>query len=388
MRTSLLRRRRHPGRAALAVAVIAVTLMALVVRSRRLPVLSPSAEHRWVGAYHMHSSDSHDSQVSADAYAEAARAEDLDFLILTDHNNQKAQALTLQGVTVLSFAELSTGFGHVVQLGATYTVEPAQRNDAGVLDAIRAASGVPMLAHPSDAKRPWTGPVARMGGLEVANLSASARRAARPWFFGLLPELLAWPLRDDIALAQLYDRDEEALDLWDSQPDPAVVGLCGVDAHGWIPATLNLRAWHLVLDVPSGSQAPRADVVVEALRQGRFHCVAGLTGRDPLFRFGARRGGDWVASAGDTLAKDAIEQLVVTSPTNALGPSQIVLLRDGGEVTRTAGNSLLYADPQPGTYRVEIRVRMPNLLLGHRWVPVIYSNRLRVLPGAAPAAPP
>ncbi|HET6346049.1 MAG TPA: hypothetical protein VFH51_14025, partial [Myxococcota bacterium] len=304
----MLRSSRHPGRSALAATVILVTLMALVVRSRRLPVLSPSAEHRWVGAYHLHSSDSHDSHVSAEAYAEAARAEDLDFIILTDHNNQKAQALTLQGVTVLSFAELSTGFGHVVQVGANYTVEPAQRGGAGVLEAIRAASGVPMVAHPSDTKRPWTGPVASIGGLEVANLSASARRAARPWFLGLFPELLAWPLRDDIALAQLYDRDEAALALWDSQPDPTVVGLCGVDAHGWIAPALNLRAWHIVLDVPSGSQAPRADVVVGALRQGRFHCVAGLAGRDPLFRFGARRGGDWVASAGDTMARDAVEQ--------------------------------------------------------------------------------
>ena len=57
----------------------------------------------------------------------------------------------------------------------------------------------------------------------------------------------------------------------------------------------------------------------------------------------------------------------------------VVLFRNGEEVTRSQGGRLRYADPTPGTYRVEVRLPVPGVLWGYRVLPVIYSNRIRVV---------
>ncbi|RYY32733.1 hypothetical protein EON62_05000, partial [archaeon] len=57
---------------------------------------------------------SHDSRVPLSNYVAATHALGLDFLVVTDHNVQDAVARRLKGVTVLSWTELTTAFGHVV----------------------------------------------------------------------------------------------------------------------------------------------------------------------------------------------------------------------------------------------------------------------------------
>ena len=363
--------------------LLATTGVALYqIRHHELPSLAASQSGRLVGAFHMHSNDSHDSNVPVEDLAAAARQNNLDFLIVTDHNKQKPSALTIAGVTLLSYAELSTVYGHVVGLGANYTLDRTLRDDAAVLRHIRGAGGAPVITHPSDLKRPWSASTRGAAGVEIANLAAAARRVAQPAFFGMLPLLISWPLNPPLALAQLIDRDAGALSLWDANPDPQFVGLCGTDAHGWIPLALNLRAWFLVIDSP-GAPDNRPAALLKAVQEGNFHCVSGLLGRDPTFAFSARLHGQPVASPGASVRRDGIDELAVNAPSTSAGPSQIVLLRDGREITRTVGNTLLLASPEPGTYRTEIRALVPNLLFGSRWEPVIYSNRLRILPAGA-----
>jgi len=365
-------------------AVTLVCLVVYVVGSRRLPQFTASLEHHVVGSFHVHSQDSHDSTVSLEAYVQAAQNSNLDFIVLTDHQSQKPQALTLGKVTVLSFAELNSDFGHLIGLGASRQLENNELRSLDIHQRMRQAGGSGIVAHPSDLKRPWVGPWESAGGLEIANLAASARRALGPTYLGLLPALAAWPLNRPLALAQLYDRDDDALARWDALNEASIVGLCGVDAHGWIDLGLNLRSWLVVVEDTLPTGPTRAAALLAALRRGRFHCVAGLLGHDPEFKFAAQHGGNWVAIAGDSIARNQVDQLVVRSP----GHSEIVLIRDGSEISRTFGNSLLYADPQPGLYRVEIRANVPRLLLWGRRLPIIYSNRIRVMATALPPQKP
>lgn len=380
---------RPPQRRHIAAAVGLLLGVGLLYRvsTRPLPIMSPAGERHVVGAFHLHSKDSHDSEIALETYTEAAHAAGLDFIILTDHNSQRTHVVS-NDVTVLSYAELSTGFGHVVGLGGQRLLEREERDSPAIHQAFRQAGGIGIVTHPTDLKRPWTGPWKEAGGLEIANLAASARRQAGPLFVGLLPQLITWGLNRPLTLAQIYDRDDSALAQWDALADPAVIGMCGNDAHGWIDVGLNVQGWILVLDAPAPAGDGRAATVLEALHRGRFHCVAGIFGRDPDFRFGARRGADWVAEPGDTIGRERVDQLVIRSPSSNLAVNQIVLLRDGSEVTRTLGNSLVYADPQPGTYRAEIRALVPRTVLGARWLPVVYSNRIRILPAPAPAPGP
>src|SRR5690606_7615214 len=124
-----------------------------------------------------------------------------------------------KGVVLLSAAELKTPFGHLIQLGAIDLLHPDRRREVSVHGAVRALGGVPILAHPSDRRRPWGGAIDGAGGLEIANLSSSARRRGGPVFAGLLGAAAAWRLRPGLALAQTYDRDEAALRRWDGESD-------------------------------------------------------------------------------------------------------------------------------------------------------------------------
>lgn len=415
------------------VALLAAALVWLVVhvQKRRLIKLLPAtasaqgAEPTPVrGAYHIHSELSHDSELSVDVIAEAAAGLGLDFVILTDHNVQSAGASERHGVVVLSYAELSTSFGHLVQLGANDVLSKDQRGELDLNERVAALGGRAIVAHPDDRKRPWEGSLAGAGGVEIANASSSARRRGGPLFLGLLPAVVAMKWRPELALAQAYDRDGRALRRWDGESDPAFAGLCGVDAHGRIDLGSNLRLWQLVLPelsavelkaapgaggrsavnesststsapmttTEAGERTPamvRGGRILEEIRAGRFYCNAALLSDRPHFRFFAVSNKDPQKrlAIGGSIREAEVDELVVEGPESNAAPATLVMLRNGEEVLRSQGNRLRYAEPSPGTYRVEVRLPIPNVVFGKRSVSAIYSGRIRVLAaGALPKA--
>ena len=370
------------GTAGLALVLAAGLLLHLV--GGQLPVLPRQTTPHLVGAFHLHSAASHDSRLTLAELVAQARQLGLDFLVLTDHNAQPPTPPELNGVTLLGFAELSTRFGHTVQFGATSLLPAWDRDDVQVHARVRAAGGSSWVTHPSDRKRPWNGPWEAAGGLEIANFASAARRAAEPLYLGILPVVMAYPLNPGRALAALYDRDGAALALWDAQPDPAFVGLCGSDTHGWIDLGLNLRTWSLVVPMEGtydGCTGGRGATIARALRAGQFYCSAGLYGLAPGLDFTAQAAdGRFLGGAGASLPRAGLARLRVAHTLPAALPVQIVLRRSGQEVARSSAAELLYANPTAGTYRVEVSARVPRLLGGSRWLEIIYSNRLRVLP--------
>src|SRR5690606_8468358 len=140
--------------------------------------------------------------------------------------------MEINGVTIISAAELTTPFGHVINLGATDVLPEGERRGMDVLQRARAMSGQPIVAHPADPKRPWEGPPSGATGFATVNLASAARHRGGPAFLGVLPALAVWQWRPTLAHVQLYTRETAALRRWDGEHDPKVVGLCGVDAHG------------------------------------------------------------------------------------------------------------------------------------------------------------
>jgi hypothetical protein len=375
----------------LLIAVLATSALAFAVlrmHDQQLPRLEAALADRAVGAFHVHSVSSHDCDVTLEEITARAASLGLDFVVVTDHNNQLAGPVRINDVLVVSSAETSTPFGHVINLGGSQVLAKKDRGGLDIHDKLRAVGGVPIITHPADNKRPWTGPLGGAGGLEIASFASSARRQGGPVFVGLLPSLIAYRLNPPLALAQVYDRDERALKRWDEESNPRMVGLCGTDTHGrYIDVGLNMSAWLVGLTEPLPADPDaQPTAIIEHLTSGHFYCVAGLFGRDVLFELVARRSGEVIASTGDVARADAVDELTVTAPRSTTETPTIVLLRNGEEVARTQGTHLRYAQPSAGTYRTEVRLPVPGILFGYRIVPVIYSNRIRVAPSPGVAS--
>lgn len=362
---------------------IAVALLGIAgaiyhrVESRPLPLFEPEETSRVRGVFHVHSDASHDSQLTLEQIAAAARARGLRFVILTDHNHQLAAPMELRGVTLISGAELTTPYGHVVSLAASDVLPEDQRREMDILNRVRNLGGHPVVAHPADPKRPWEGPLGGAAGFEIANLASSARQRGGPVLLGLVPALAVWRWRPTLAHLQLYNRDEGALERWDGEPDPRVVGLCGTDAHGRINLESNLLSWQIVLLDPLTPGGNGAHEVLQQIITGRFYCIAAALGERPHFEFYGITA-DRRLQAGDAAPMQQVQRLVVEGPHIQGQQPSVVLLRDGEELVRTLGQELIYTHPAPGTYRVEIRLQVPEVLMGTRQVPVLYSNRIRV----------
>jgi hypothetical protein len=388
-----LSRRRLPG---VAVALLAVvTLAAGWVALRDVPMLAVALAGadtadapRLRGVFHVHSDSSHDARTPASEQLAAAGRLGLDFVIFTEHDAQPVHRSSPGGPLAVPGTEWSTTYGHLIYLGYAEPPPPASESPArlriGLVDSLRARGALTILAHPASPRRPWTGRITGIGGLEIASTSTDARVKGDP-LFALLAGLFALPLNPALALAQLYRRDTVALAIWDDLADPEVIGMCGTDAHGWIDPEWNFRTWQVVLDPwVAASDSPTAEAVVDRIATGRFICVAALlTEGTPDFSFaGVTEAGQPVPQgasvAADSVAALEVEVPLLTNPSDAAAPVTTVLLRDGVEIDRTDASSLRHINPVPGTYRVEVRLRVPGVFFGGRDLPVIYSNRIRV----------
>lgn len=390
---------RHRLLAAALAVLAAVTLSSAWVALRDVPTLAvePAGATtdgpRLRGVFHVHSDSSHDGRTPADEQLAAADRLGLDFVIFTEHNTQPVHSSRSADPLAIPGTEWSTTYGHLIYLGHAAPPPPASESLArlqiGLVDSLRARGALTILAHPSSPRRPWTGRLTGIGGLEIASTSTDARVKGVP-LYDLLPGLFALPLNPELALAQVYRRDTAALAIWDDLPDPRVIGMCGTDAHGWIDPELNFRTWQVVLDPwDEAHDTPSSEDIVDRLSTGRFICVAALLAEGiPDFSFGGVTAAGRPVPQGASIAADSMAALEITAPplvraaeteaNDADATVTTVLLRDGVEVDRTEAVSLRHAAPVPGTYRVEVRVRVPDVFFGGRDVPAIYSNRIRV----------
>lgn len=335
-----------------------------VWRGRGLKALrGPS--HHIAGAYHVHSDRSHDSSVTPEAWALAAAALGLDFIVLTDHNVMPQPPRLLHGVLVLFEREASVADGHRVEWHKTT-----------------------IAAHPFDRVKPWRGRIESLSGVEIASASATARAVAGRLYVGLVPALLLGLLRPEAGLAQLYARDDRALQLWDEMDASATrlsAGLCSADAHGWLPLRHELSVWRTVLPhLPTKRplQLEQAEAVLAAIAEGRSLCIAGLLPAAAHLSVIA----DHVNPSQDiqiTARLQLTDDVPGYGHENAhLPPMRLRLLRDGQEVCTSTGRECRVSAAMPGVYRAEVAADMPQFLRPARSSPVMYSTRLR-LPAVA-----
>jgi len=364
----------------LLVVVLVSAAAAIRVRTRDMPRFraDPAAGPR--GVFHIHSDASHDGRVTYDELVAAGRQLGVAFLVFTEHNRRPDRLQPETGPVIVSGTELSTASGHLIQLGLDSVPNKAMRDSTGLTDFLHEQGALAIASHPESPGRAWAGSDAGLDGFEIASSSADLRFRIRDGYHHIAGPLAAYPVHRELALAQLYRRDEAALRRWDARTDPEVIGACGTDTHGWIEPRLQYRTWQVVLDPLPASDRLTPDQIVGRLSEGRFFCIASLLdGGTPRFRFTAE-GPNRTFYPGMEVSPDSAATLEIVAPVLDGTATEIVLLRDGSPVARAAAPTLTYDALEPGTYRVEIVARLPRLLWGHFEAPILYSNRIRVQP--------
>jgi hypothetical protein len=368
--------------------------LAPALSHRRAAVLDRGARrahpHRVHGAVHVHTGLSNDARGSLDQIARAARDAGLDFLVVSDHNDDSSldHQGYRRGVLILGGLEKSTDAGHALVLGTGRLPFRLDGDPRSVVRDVAELGGFALVSHPTSShpESGWTAGFEGVAGIEFLNLAEpQAWPAATVAAVGPLAHYAFDPQG---ALLRHLRRSREARALWDRLlADRPVAGVLGSDAHGgfpagplWIPfpshrEVFRFASQHLLLAGPlTGDPAADRRLVLDALRRGHGYGAIDALADARGFAFEARsaRGR---ALMGDSLVLDG--EVELRAESDAPPGTTLVLLKDGREVTR--GPSIRHRTQEAGVYRVEAYLD-PALLPGPADLPWILSNPIHVFP--------
>jgi hypothetical protein len=323
------------------------------------------------GVVHVHSTYS-DGTGTVSQIAAAARANRLDFLLLTDHDTLAARDQGEEGwhdgVLVLVGEEVSPRReNHYLAFGLEQPIDHAGLSPQQIVDRVNDAGGFGFLSHPFSRGSERF----RRGGegMPWRDFECTGFTGVELWSFvtdtaervNSIPELL----RFVAAPGRFIDHPPRRnLELWDALcARRRCVALGGVDAHqvgirvrGRVPLRLmaykrsfrHLRT-HLLADRPlAGDLDEDRETVFAALKAGRAYLARDSLAPARGFRFWAEASQARVAEMGDE-APAAEWVLRAEVPRRA----RLKLVRDGEAIADTEGQALEHWTEAPGVYRVE-----------------------------------
>lgn len=364
--------------------------------------VSPAGESEFVdyqGVIHVHSSlGGHSTGNFAELIA-AAKANQLDFVIMTEHPQADfdTAATTLNGmhagVLFMNGNEVATANGDRLLLvpGSADAASAGSRTTLDVVNKQRSSGGLSFAAYPADSQN-WQ--ASSVDGVEVYNLFTNTR-AINPvvmffdglWSYGSYPELM---------FANFFARPTENLRRWDdamSASNRKLVATAGNDAHSNVGISVNDAAgkqWlglkldpyersfrtvrtHLLIKKDKGLSS---ESLIEAIALGHCYVSFDVFANPKGFSFMA-------TSTEQRIMGDEVElsnglSLKVSAPLN----SRFALLKAGSVIDQKSGAAADFPITAPGVYRVEAYLdSLPAPAKGQPW---IISNPIYVKLKAAP----
>jgi len=367
--------------------------------------VGPPGESEFVdyqGVIHVHSSlGGHSTGNFAELIA-AAKANQLDFVIMTEHPQQNfdTAAMTLNGahagVLFINGNEVATSNGDRLLLipGSSEAVSAGTKTTQEIIDKQRSSGGLSLAGYPAESQS-WQ--TTSVDGVEVYNLFTNTR-GINPavmffdglWSYGRYPELM---------FANFFARPTENLKRWDdamTRSNRKLVATSGNDAHSNVGLSLNDasgKQWFGVkLDPYERSfrtvrthvlikkdQALSRESLLEAIALGHCYVSFDIFGNAKGFSFTLNGAGP------QKILGDEIEfiqglSLKADAPLNA----RFMLLKDGRVLDQRAGITAEFPVSDAGTYRVEAYLdSLPAPVKGQPW---IISNPIyvRLRPASAP----
>ena len=327
--------------------------------------MNPDSGHDLGGAVHVHSLHS-DGTGTVPEIARAAAANDLDFVLLTDHDTLAAADRGEEGwhgsVLVLVGEEVSPlRQNHYLAFGLTRPIDHRGLAPGEIVAAVNRESGFGFLSHPFSRGSPR---FSRGGqGMPWRDLDAAGYTGLELWSFVTDTAEHVASVRDLVRFIAAPGRfvdhpPRRNLVAWDALcRERRCVGLGGIDAHQvgvrvgrFVP--LRLMAYrrsfsflrtHALLDRPLTGDAPRdRDALYAALRAGRCYLAMDRLAAARGFRFE----GDGVTMGEEIPARPV--ELRARLPRAA----DVTLLRDGHAQARAHSAELSHRVEEPGVYRI------------------------------------
>ncbi len=330
---------------------------------------------RWYrGVIHVHSNLSHDSRGDPEEILRAAKADGLDFVMMTDHNNPDIFRRGLDGlydgVLVVRGAEIRSENDYVLALGIDSFIDPKGKSFREVTAAIAAQGGVAIGAHPNRFHH-WNDP--GLTGVEVWDLLDEATSDRWRYAALVLDVLFSYGDYPGEILLSIVRHPARALAAFDEEVQRRPLTAIGTpDAHQNVrvfhrldpyPLTLRLVTTYLL------AEDNTRVALLEGLRRGRAYLAFDLLTPAPAFDFRLvdPQGRNWLM--GDQVPRSDGLTLRVFAPH----PGRITVIRDGRVISQIDAATAEIPVDRSGAYRAEVALSVQG-----QWRPWIYSNPIYV----------
>jgi hypothetical protein len=349
----------------------------------------PPTESEYVdyqGVIHVHSSlGGHSTGTFAELIA-AAKANQLDFVIMTEHPQAEfnTSAMTLnsvwRGVLFVNGNEVVTLDGDRILLiaGSDTAGTPGTQTTEAVVEIQKGTRHPSIIAYPTESGN-WQSSAA--DGVEIYNLFTNAREGNKlVLFFDSL-----WSYRSYSALmfANFFSRPDGNLSRWDQAITASKrrwIATAGNDAHSniglsvndasgrqWIgikldPYERSFRVVRTHVFVKRDSKLTR-ESLLDAISQGHCYVSFDLFGDPKGFGFSTASGESKIMGDEVTFAEGL--NLIATAPL----VSRFVLFKDGSLSDQKLGTKAVFPISAKGVYRVEVYLdSLPPPATGKPWI--------------------
>lgn len=335
----------------------------------------------YAGVIHLHSDYSHDGRASILEIVDAARANGIDFVMLTDHSWLQAKydgyERSYDGVRLFIGIEVTPRYNHYLAFGIdeplitcdlswVFPYEDEQDiSPQFYIDWVRSKGGIGFIAHPDHEGAPrfhvkqfnwndWT--VSGYTGIGIWDFMTDWQSRLKGYASALLSYYFpAYMLRGP---------KQETLERWDElNRTRKVVGIGELDNHETVKEMFGIEFYifpfskafrfirtHIVTEAKflDEDELDR-EIILSALRRGRAYVALEYFEKAQGFSFVVMDESE-VATMGDEFLIDDMAIIQIELPRTG----KIRLIKDGKLFRESVGIEMVCGIDEPGIYRVEV----------------------------------
>jgi hypothetical protein len=336
---------------------------------------------------------------------DAAKVAQMDFVVLTDLNTFSSphQDSYYENLLVLVGGKYSYLDSRLIYLPLDSGTLGANLGESQILltdhltSAARDSSrSLLYLAHPYKTGFNWSGEIPLgLDGFELVNTKSLAQRAwelSKPSIFWTF---LIYPFNPKLSFVRLFNEPSEEIRLLDELSQTRrIYGYAGAEASAraipWSNYLLRFPSYEksfelfsnhvLMTSELTGNLEGDKQKIFAALKNGNHYISFDLIGNPRGFVAVLEKEGDLYLMGSEVKYQEGLE-LKVSLPQKPLFFHEIVIYRNGERVYTSNDSDVIWKIPEPGAYRVQVRVVLPLPLPDtKKWVTWIYTNPFFVRP--------